>query len=156
MSKPTEGMVIESTPPADLGDVWLYRACQVLEAWDSKSRELITGSENAFVAARFDLVQAHALTSTVDHEYGEDEWSLNNGKEGHERVTYWSPGAVAEEADFQGAFFAFSTLLDAIERAVDDGSREEVDRLVHTRFELVEQYGMTVEFTGMPVSGKKH
>jgi len=47
-------------------------------------------------------------------------------------------------------------LLDAIERAVDDGSREEVDRLVHTRFELVEQYGLTVEFTGMPVSGKKH
>ena len=64
--------------------------------------------------------------------------------------------SVAEEADFEGAFLAFATLLDAIERAVDDGSREEVDRLVHTRFELVEQYGLTVAFTGMLVSGKKH
>ncbi len=61
-----------------------------------------------------------------------------------------------EEADFQGAFFAFATLLDAIERAVDGGTLEEIDRLVHTRFDLVEQYGMTVEFTGMPVSGEKH
>ncbi len=62
----------------------------------------------------------------------------------------------AEEADFEGAFFAFATLLDAIERAVDGGTLEEIDRLVHTRFDLVEQYGMTVEFTGMPVSGSKH
>ncbi len=63
---------------------------------------------------------------------------------------------MSEEADFQGAFFAFATLLDAIERAVDGGTMEEIDRLVHTRFDLVEQYGMTVEFTGMPVSGEKH
>ncbi len=63
---------------------------------------------------------------------------------------------MGEEANFEGAFFAFATLLDAIERAVDGGTLEEIDRLVHTRFDLVEQYGMTVEFTGMPVSGEKH
>lgn len=63
---------------------------------------------------------------------------------------------MAEEANFEGAFFAFATLLDAIERAVDGGTMEEIDRLVHTRFDMVEQYGMTVEFTGMPVSGEKH
>lgn len=93
MAKPIEGMVIESTPPADLGDVWLCRACLVIEAWDSMPVELVTGSEQAFLAQRMDLICDHGLTATVDHEYSEDEWSVNNGNEGLERVTYWSPGA---------------------------------------------------------------
>ena len=156
MSKPTDGMVIESTPPADLGDVWLYRACQVIEAWDSKPRELITGSENAFLAARFDLVQAHALSSIVDHEYGPDEWSLNNQMDGHERVTYWSPGACGEEADFEGVFHEWATLLDAIELALNDEDGDRAYELVKGRFDMAEKYGLTVEFTEIPASGEKH
>ena len=119
MSKPKDGMVIESTPAADLGDVWLYRACKVIEAWDCIPRELVTGSEQAFVAQRLDLIRQHNLTSTVDHEYDPDEWSLNNLKEGHERVTYWSPGACETIVNWEGVFYEF---MEISEPAVSERS----------------------------------
>lgn len=61
-----------------------------------------------------------------------------------------------EEANFEGAFFAFATLLDAIELALGDEDYDRAESLVKGRFDIVEEHGLTVDFTGMPVSGEKH
>lgn len=64
--------------------------------------------------------------------------------------------AMAEEANFEGAFLAFASLLDAIELALGDEEYDRAEDLVKGRFDIVEEHGLTVEFTGMPVSGEKH
>ena len=62
--------------------------------------------------------------------------------------------SVEGEADWEGVFCAWSTLLDAIEKAHDAGDPKRVAKLLEGRFDLVEQYGFRVEVTGMPASGE--
>lgn len=64
--------------------------------------------------------------------------------------------SVEGEADWEGAFCAWSSLLDAIEKANNRGKKKQVAKLIAGRFDLVEQYGFRVEFTGMPASGGDH
>ncbi len=71
----------------------------------------------------------------------------------HQFTTFDS---VEGEADWEGVFCAWSTLLDAIEKAHDNGKKKKVARLLKGRFDLVEQYGFRVEVTGMPASGSEH
>lgn len=93
MAKPTDGMVIESTPPADLSVVWLDRACKIIELWDSVPMELVVcPAHEQSVGEMRDLAKKFGLELEISL-YDIDEWSVNNGKEGYERVTYWSPGA---------------------------------------------------------------
>ncbi len=63
------------------------------------------------------------------------------------------PEAPEVEVDFQAVFCDLSTLLDAIENALNERDGERAEKLVKGRFDLVEKHGLTVEFTGMPVSG---
>ncbi len=64
--------------------------------------------------------------------------------------------AEDEDADWEGVFCAWSTLLDAIEKAHRAGKKKKVAKLIAGRFELVEQYGFRVEVTGMPASRSEH
>lgn len=93
MSKPTDGMVIECRPPADLGEVWLSRACGILVVWDTVARRLVVCPCHEIpVSEMRDLASNFGLRLEIGL-YDVDEWSVDNGKEGLERVTYWSPGA---------------------------------------------------------------
>jgi hypothetical protein len=61
------------------------------------------------------------------------------------------------EADFEGLFHDWASLLDAIELALgDEAVFDRAHELVKGRFKIAEKYGLTVEFTGMPASGEKH
>ena len=64
--------------------------------------------------------------------------------------------SVEGEEDWEGVFCAWSSLLDAIEKAHRDGKKKKVAKLIAGRFDLVEQYGFRVEVTGMPASGEEH
>jgi len=64
--------------------------------------------------------------------------------------------SVEGEADWEGAFCAWSSLLDAIEKTHDAGKKKKLDKLIAGRFDLVEQYGFRVEVTGMPASASDH
>jgi len=71
---------------------------------------------------------------------------------GYERIV-----SSTEEADFEGLFHDWATLLDAIEMALgDEAVFDRAHELVKGRFAIAEKYGLTVEFTGMPASGAKH
>lgn len=64
--------------------------------------------------------------------------------------------AESEEADFEGIFHDWSALLDAIELALNNEEFPRAYELVKGRFEIVVKHGLTVEWTGMPVSGSKN
>ena len=65
--------------------------------------------------------------------------------------------ATMSEADFEGLFHDWASLLDAIEMALgDEAVFDQAHKLVKGRFAIAEKYGLTVEFTGMPASGEKH
>ncbi len=66
------------------------------------------------------------------------------------------PPMSEAEADFEGLFHEWATLLDAIELALGDEHRIDIYELVKGRFAIAEKYGLSVEFTGMPASGEKH
>ncbi len=61
-----------------------------------------------------------------------------------------------EDVDFVAIFQDLSALLDAIELAVDHCEYERAQELIAGRFDIAEKHGLTVEVTGMPVSGEKH
>lgn len=56
--------------------------------------------------------------------------------------------------DFQAIFSDFSSLLDAIELSLGNDDYERAEKLVRSRFDIAEAHGLTVEFTGLPVSGR--
>lgn len=67
------------------------------------------------------------------------------------------PQMSEAEADFEGLFHDWATLLDAIEMALgDEAVFDQAHKLVKGRFAIAEKYGLTIEFTGMPASGEKH
>ena len=61
---------------------------------------------------------------------------------------------MADEVNFEDVFCELSTLLDAIEIALDEEDYEKAERLVASRFRLVEKHGLTVEITGVLASGR--
>ena len=75
-------------------------------------------------------------------------------KLGHERLVM---SARENEADFEGLFKDWASLLDAIELSLgDEAVFDRAHELVKGRFAIAEKYGLTVEFTGMPASGATH
>lgn len=62
---------------------------------------------------------------------------------------------MTDEVDYQALFCDFSTLLDAIEAAIDEGEIERAQELVAGRFDMARKHGLTVEITGMVTSGRK-
>ena len=65
-------------------------------------------------------------------------------------------GNAEIDVDFEAIFKDYSSLLDAIELALGEENYERAETLVKGRFCIVEAHGLTVEFTGMPVSGSAH
>ncbi len=61
---------------------------------------------------------------------------------------------MPDEVDFQVLFCDFSTLLDAIEAALDEGEIERAQELVAGRFDMARKHGLIVEITGMITSGR--
>ncbi len=61
---------------------------------------------------------------------------------------------MADACDYQALFCEFSTLLDAIEAAIDEGEIERAQELVAGRFDIARKHGLTVEITGMVTSGR--
>lgn len=63
-------------------------------------------------------------------------------------------GKHPEAVDFQAIFCEVSTLLDAIEAAIDEGEMERAQELVAGRFDIARKHGLIVEITGMVTSGR--
>ena len=93
MAKPTDGFVIESTPPVDLGEWWVRRACGVVKAWAGYPRTLTTSSQMRDHAKQIkSIIADDTLLIEIDVHYDEDEWSVS-GNGDFARITFWSPGA---------------------------------------------------------------
>ena len=58
------------------------------------------------------------------------------------------------EVNFEGLFHDWAGLLDAIEQALGEEDLDRAHELVKGRFAMAEKHGLTVEFTGMPASGR--
>ena len=70
-------------------------------------------------------------------------------------AAWWKQGHPHHnEVDFQALFCEFSTLLDAIEAAIDEGEIERAEELVAGRFNIARKHGLIVEITGMVTSGR--
>lgn len=61
---------------------------------------------------------------------------------------------MADAVNYQALFCDLSTLLDAIEAAIDEGDYDRADKLCASRFDIARKHGLQVEFTGVVTSGR--